>query len=100
MSDELEPLHEDTRLAALLEHYARGGTDRHAWLDRVMGLDGVPAEALVKLHGRLLAYDWIEQNSGATPELRPGAVPQCYRATPAGQRALKKAHVRGDGDDC
>ncbi len=97
MFDELQPLREDPRLAALLGQYAGG--DRETWRDRVMVLDGVPADALAKLHGRLLAQEWIEQNTGATPSLRPGAVPQCYRATTAGQRALKKAQVRTDDGD-
>jgi hypothetical protein len=97
MFDELEQLREDARLATLLGQYARG--DRETWLDRVMALDGVPPDALAKLHGKLLAQDWIEQNTGTTPSLRPGAVPQCYRATAAGQRALKKAQVRSADED-
>jgi hypothetical protein len=90
MFDEFDPLRADARLAALLAHYVElGAADREAWQDRVMGLNGVPPEGLVKLHGTLLAYDWLEQNTGVTPAGRPAVVPQCYRVTAAGRRALK-----------
>ena len=100
MFDDLDNLRDDPRLLQLLRHYSEGGAaDREAWQDRVMELPSVPAEALVKLHGRLLACDWLEQNTGATPVLQPGGVPRCYRVTPAGQRALKKAPVRDEADE-
>jgi hypothetical protein len=100
MSEELQHLREDSGLAALLTHYAeKGADDREAWHDRVMEWDGSHADALVRLHGCLLAYDWIEQNTGATPAARPGAVPQCYRATAAGRRALARARLRPDADE-
>jgi hypothetical protein len=100
MFDVLDHLREDSHLAALLAHYTeRGAEDREAWQDRVMRLDGVASEALVKLHGSLLAYDWIEQNTGTTP-LVPGGVPrQCYRVTAAGRRAFRTAWVRPDADE-
>jgi hypothetical protein len=95
MFDDLDNLREDDRLRILLEHYAElGAADREVWQDRVMELPGVPADALVKLHGRLLACDWLEQNTGVTPVLRPGGVPGCYRITGAGVRALKQARLR------
>jgi hypothetical protein len=100
MLDDLDHIREDDRLLGLLEHYAQAGmADREAWQDRVMELPGMPAEALVKLHGRLLACDWLEQNTGATPVLRRGGVPRCYRITSAGQRALKRAQVRREPED-
>ena len=100
MLNDLETLQEDERLLHLLEHYAReGDPDRETWQDRVMELPGMPAETLVRLHGRLLACDWVEQNTGLTPVLRPGAVPGCYRITPAGKRALKKARLRPEPED-
>jgi hypothetical protein len=100
MPDELDHLCEDAHLAALLARYAEGGAaDRDAWQDRVMALDGVAAEALVRLHGCLLAHDWIEQNTGTTPAPRPGEVPQCYRVTAAGRRALGSARRRPDADE-
>ena len=89
MTDELELLCQDERLGRLLGHYAEAGAaDRAAWLDRVRGLDDVDAAELTRLHGRLLAAAWIEQNTGyAAPA--PGVVRQCYRATPAGRQALR-----------
>lgn len=99
MFDELDHLREDARLAALLTHYAEcGDADREAWQDRLMALDGVPPETLVKLHGALLAFDWLEQNTGTVPASRPDTVPQCYRITAAGQRALRKARLPADED--
>jgi hypothetical protein len=93
MFDDLEQLQGDPGLFHLLARYAEATVDREAWQDRVMQLDGVAVEALVKLHGRLLACDWIEQNTGSTAVLRRGAVPACYRVTTAGLRAWKQARV-------
>ena len=93
MFDDLEQLQGDPGLFNLLAHYAAAAVDREAWQDRVMQLDGVPADALVKLHGRLLACDWIEQNTGSTAVLRRGSVPACYRVTTAGLRAWKQARA-------
>jgi hypothetical protein len=91
MFDELERLGENAHLLTLLAHYARAGeVDRETWQDRLMQLDGARPEDLVRLHGELIAYDWIEQNTGLTPAPRGGAVPQCYRVTPAGLRALRQ----------
>jgi hypothetical protein len=90
MFDELERLGENEHLFELLAHYARAGAnDRETWQDRLMQMEGVRAEDLVKLHGELIACDWVEQNSGAAPSARAGAVPQCYRITPAGLRAFR-----------
>jgi hypothetical protein len=100
MFDELGHLREDTYLEALLAQYAeRGAADREAWQDRVMELDGVTADGLVKLHGALLAYDWIEQNTGVTPILPSVAVPQCYRTTTVGRRALRLARLRREDEE-
>jgi hypothetical protein len=60
-----------------------------------MGLEGVEPRDLVRLHGQHLARGWLEQNTGATPVLRPGTVTACYRVTAAGLRALRQAR---DGD--
>jgi hypothetical protein len=94
MFDELERLGEDPRLFVLLAHYARAGAaDREAWQDRLMAMDGVRPEDLVKLHGELIAYDWVEQNTGAASAPRAGVVPQCYRVTPAGMRAFRQGNT-------
>ena len=93
MFDDVESLQGNLDLLKLLAHYAEAAVDREAWQDRVMQLDGVPADALVKLHGCLLACDWIEQNTGSTAVLRRGSVPACYRVTTAGLRAWKQART-------
>jgi hypothetical protein len=92
MFDELERLGDVPDLLKLLTHYAQvGAAERETWQDRLLALEDVPTGELVKLHGELLAYSWIEQNTGSTPILKPGAVACCYRITVAGQRALKWA---------
>jgi len=92
MFDELRQLRDSPKMQLLLTHYAEAGAaDREAWRDRLMELEGVPARDLVRLHGELLAFGWVEQNTGLTPVLKPGAVPCCYRVTPAGLRALRQA---------
>lgn len=91
MFDELERLRDAKELSALLRHYQRAGeADREAWQDRLAELEGVEPRHLVKLHGELLAYGWLEQNTGLTPVLRAGAAASCYRITSGGMRALKQ----------
>jgi hypothetical protein len=96
MLDDLQRLRETEALARLLAHYADlGAADREAWQDRVMDLDGVEPRQLVLLHGELIAYGWVEQNTGSTAVLKAGVVAACYRVTGAGLRALRKMR---DGD--
>ena len=91
MFDEMDRLRNEKELCALLSHYAGlAAPDRQAWQDRVPEWPGAEGRELVKLHGELLAYGWLEQNTGATPVLKPGTAPACYRVTPAGLRALKQ----------
>ncbi len=91
MFDEMERLRDGKELYALLQHYREiGEADRQAWQDRLGELEGVEPRQLVKLHGELLAYGWLEQNTGITPVLRLGAAASCYRITSAGIRALKQ----------
>jgi hypothetical protein len=91
MFDELERLRDVRELFALLTHYQRlGEADRQVWQDRLIEMEGIAPRELVKLHGELLAYGWLEQNTGLTPVLRPGAAASCYRITPAGIRAHKQ----------
>jgi hypothetical protein len=91
MIDELERLRRVKGLFALLNHYANlGRPDREIWHDRLSTLEGTEPRELVKLHGELLAYGWLEQNTGATPVLRSGAAAGCYRIALAGVRALKQ----------
>jgi hypothetical protein len=90
MLDELDHLRRDVALQTLLHHYAAlGREDRQRWQDRVQELAGVEERRLVRLHGELLAFGWVEQNTGNTPTLRVGAALECYRITPAGLWAVK-----------
>jgi hypothetical protein len=100
MFEEFLRLRADPKLFQLLEHYARAGSaDREAWQDRVMQLADLPPKDLANLHGELLAYSWIEQNTGIVSILRAAAVPQCYRITSGGQKALKLARAGQEADD-
>jgi hypothetical protein len=91
MFDEMDRLRDMKALSALLAYYAElARPDRQVWQDRIQELHGVEARELIKLHGELIAYGWLEQNTGATPVLKPGSAPACYRITPAGLRALKQ----------
>jgi hypothetical protein len=90
--DEMDRLAEVRPLYELLVHYASLGADnREAWQDRLTELEGLDARQLVRLHGELLAYGWIEQNTGLTPVLRHGFAPLCYRVTAPGLKAVKQA---------
>jgi hypothetical protein len=92
MHDELDHLRTCPELLRLLGHYTQAGAaDPEVWQDRLMQLDGVEPPDLVKLHGLLLAFEWLEQNTGRIPAVRLGAVPGCYRVTAAGIRAGKRA---------
>lgn len=94
MFDDRLRLLEEPSLFDLLTHYVElAHDDRDAWLDRRARHEGVGSGDLTRLHGELLAYGWLEQNTGQTPELRPGlergAAPRCYRVTTAGLRAVQ-----------
>jgi hypothetical protein len=91
MFDEMERLHQCQSLRQLLAHYALpGAVDREIWQDRLMEMADVEIKQLTRLHGELIAYGWLEQNTGVTPPGRPGAVAGCYRVTPAGLRAFRQ----------
>ena len=95
MFDELELLQERADLQRLLSHYAEAGeVDREVWQDRLMALEGIETIELVKLHGLLIAFGWVDQNTGNVPVVRAWAVPGCYRVTAAGLRADRV--VRGN----
>ena len=81
MFDEMQRLKECAPLLQLLDHYVQLADDNEVWLHRRTELGGVDTRELSRLHGELVAYGWIEQNTGL--------VPACYRTTPAG---------RGHGD--
>lgn len=84
MLNERQRLSTCRELQSLLSSYAsttQSGSP--AWQARLMRLDGLDEHGLVKLHGELLAYGWIEQNIGG-----PGC---CYRITSSGVQALRLA---------
>jgi hypothetical protein len=94
MFNELERLRDDASLFELLSHYAAlAGPDRQVWQDRRMQQDACEGRELTKIHGELIAYGWVEQNTGLTPMLRKGEAPACYRVTTAGLRALKQVRA-------
>src|SRR5438046_292616 len=94
MYDDMDRLRAAKVLSNLLAHYAELATpDRQAWQDRVQELHGAEPRDLIKLHGELLAFGWLEQNTGATPVLKRGFAPACYRITSAGVRAVKQLHM-------
>src|SRR4051812_21198343 len=84
-------LRENTHLLSLLSHYARlGADDRTVWQDRLMGMDGVGPEQMTRLHGELMVFDGIEQNTG-NAVLRPdGTLSNCYRVTASGLREFRR----------
>jgi hypothetical protein len=93
MFDEMERLRASGGLCELLRHYASlAVADRQAWQDRLGEISGASPREMVHLHGELLAYGWLEQNTGVTPVLRAGTAPACYRVTSAGLKALKNLH--------
>jgi len=90
--DEMDRLRQARELFDLLGCYhARAGGDRQAWQDRVLEMEAVEQLDLVRLHGELLAYGWLEQNTGAASTPRLGAAPACYRITSPGVRAFRQA---------
>jgi hypothetical protein len=92
--DEVQMLREKSDLQRLLSHYADAGeADREAWQDRLMMLEGTDRNELAKLHGLLIAFGWVDQNTGNTTVRAPGTVAACYRVTPAGLRARKAAQI-------
>ena len=80
-------MRDESGLFGLLTHYAElAAPDRQAWQDRRLDLDGCDGRQLTRLHGELIAFGWLEQNTGVVTQPRAGAVPGCYRVTRAGLR--------------
>jgi hypothetical protein len=92
MLPEFDHLRSNPHLLELLSHYAQlGAEDREAWQPRLMQMEGVPPPELVKLHGELLAWGRLDQNTGH--------VPACYRITLAGLRAIRQAETQVNEDE-
>ncbi len=91
MFNELERLRDGAELQTLLVYYVTlAGPDRQVWQDRRMEMDGCEAKQLTRLHGELMAYGWLEQNTGVVSAARRGEAPGCYRVTRAGIKALEQ----------
>src|SRR5271168_3369281 len=93
MLDDIQRLRSNPNLLQLLSHYADlGKENREAWQNRLKQMEGVEPSELVKLHGELIAFSWVDQNTGN--------VPCCYRITLAGQRAIQQINGSEiDGDE-
>lgn len=95
--NEIDRLREFTPLQSLLRHYAElGRADRQCWQDRRMQQEECTARDLTRLHGELMAYGWLEQNTGMVTSGKFGEVLACYRITPSGLRAMKRLVVVED----
>jgi hypothetical protein len=92
MLAEFDHLRSDPHVFALLSHYGRlGAEDRESWQPRLMEMEDIQSTGLVKLHGELLAWGRLDQNTGQ--------VPACYRITSAGLRALRQAEAKDYQDE-
>jgi hypothetical protein len=94
MLDESQRLRETPHLLSLLSHYAQIGTEHRAtWRDRLMQMEGVEPKQLSVLHGELIAFEWIEQNTGQAISRPDGTLSACYRITLHGLREYR--HIQG-----
>ena len=86
-------LKENAHLLSLLSHYAQlGSEDRTVWQDRLMQMEGIEPKELTVLHGELIAFDWIEQNTGHAVGRPDGTLSGCYRITQNGFREYRRIH--------
>jgi hypothetical protein len=94
MLDDAQRLRENPHLLSLLSHYAQQGTeDRTIWRDRLMQMEGVEPRQLSALHGELIAFEWIEQNTGQAISRQDGTLSACYRITLHGLPEYR--HIQG-----
>jgi hypothetical protein len=56
-----------------------------------MQLEDVDTQGMTKFHGELIAFGWVDQNTGQ--------VPICYRITLAGLRAIRRVSVSESEED-
>jgi hypothetical protein len=86
-------LRENAHLLALLTHYAQlGSEDRTIWHARLMQLEQIDSKELTSLHGELIAFNWIEQNTGNAKYFPDGTLGCCYRITHEGLREYRRIH--------
>jgi hypothetical protein len=55
-----------------------------------MQMDGVEPRQLSALHGELIAFGWIEQNTGQAILRQDGTLSACYRITLHGLRESRR----------
>lgn len=85
--DDLDRLRNNQHLLVLLSHYADMGKEHRAiWQARLKETGGLDPSQMSKLHGELLAFEWVELNTGH--------VPTSYRITPGGVRAVRQIQGR------
>lgn len=90
--DEMDRLRSNADLLGLLTHYARlAEAHLEAWHDRLMHMEGIEPPQMARLHGELIAFAWVEQNTGQ--------VPGGYRITLAGWRAMKQVEWQGNEEE-
>src|ERR1700722_19949496 len=93
MFDDSLRLQENPHLLYLLSHYAQQGIeDRATWRDRLMQMEGIEPKQLSTLHGELIAFDWIEQNTGQASPMKDGVLANCYRITLNGLQEYGRFH--------
>ncbi len=91
MLDFPKRLRENAHLLALLSHYAQlGSEDRTIWQDRLMQMEGLEPKEITVLHGELIAFDWVEQNTGHAVGRPDGTLSGCYRITQNGMREVRR----------
>ena len=96
MFDEIEHLRDNSKLFQLLSYYVQAAEmNPEIFQDRLMVLEGVESKEMARMHGQLLAQNWIEPNSIAVPVVEGGTVPYCYRATRAGVRVFRQLSIEG-----
>ena len=91
MFDDIQRLRENPHLSSLFSHYAQQGVeDRATWRDRLMRMEDVEPRQLTALHGELIAFDWIEQNTGQAILREDGTLGSCYWITQNGLRDYRR----------
>jgi hypothetical protein len=93
MLENMDRLRNNPQLLQLFNHYARiGEANPEAWHSRLTVMECDGKIDLVKLHGELIAFDFIEQNTGQLP---------CrYRLTRGGLKALREIENSADSEAC
>ena len=91
MFDDSQRLRDIPHLLDLLSHYADlGSEDRASWRDRLLQMEGIEIKELSRLHGELIAFEWIEQNTGQASAVKDGVLSACYRITLNGLREVSR----------